>query len=437
MKNIILLLILLSFGLTEVRAEKYDLEKFLDLVKENSKDLQLARKDLDMAKAIKKEAWATALPKIAVQGNYNRNFLKNILYIGMTDPDTDEMTTQEFQISFNNEYRFNIALQQTLFSFQVGNALTAAKQFQKLTGYAFDAQRTGILTFAKKGFYQALLLKKVLDVSKAAEKSALENYNNIKDKYNTGLVSELELLQAEMRWKNQIPAVTEAERNYQLLIENMKNFAGLKSEDDLEFSGSLETYPQKPGRLKATEIFTLRPDYNALLWEKNLRTTDVKSQFSNYLPTLEASAVYAFSSVSDKWKLENQNKNFVLGLTLNIPIYTGGYTGAQLQKSQIELDKTKIELLQTREKIANELENIYLRLDEAEERINSARSAIETSRKAYSIAESSAENGLITQLDLRDTRVYLDQAALNYYLAVFDYLNAYFDWQQATGQKQN
>jgi len=60
---------------------------------------------------------------------------------------------------------------------------------------------------------------------------------------------------------------------------------------------------------------------------------------------------------------------------------------------------------------------------------------IETSRKAYSIAESSAENGLITQLDLRDTRVYLDQAALNYYMAVFDYLNAYFDWQQAAGQK--
>ena len=436
MKNLLIILILVCFGLTEVRAESYSLEQFLALVKENSKDLQLARKDLDMAAAIKKEAWATALPKVFAKGDYIRNLKENVLFIGMPDPDTDEMTTQKFQVSFKNDVRFNIALQQPLFSFKIGDALTAAKQYEKLSGYVFDAQNLGILTFAKKGFYQALLLKKLVEVSKASEKSALDNFTNIKDKFDNGLVSELELLQAEMRWKNQVPVVTESERNYKLLLENLKNFAGLNPEEELSFSGSLDTYPAKPERMKASDVFKLRPDYNALLWEKNLRGTDVKSQYSEYLPTLDGSFVYSFSSISDEWDLANRNENYMLGLSLNIPIYTGGYTGAQLQKAKIGLDKSKIKLMQARENISNELDNIYLRLDEAEQRIISARSTIETSRKAYSIAETSAENGLITQLDLRDTRVYLDQAELNYYMAVFDYLNAYFDWEQASGQKE-
>ena len=428
MKKIIFIF-LAVFIVSQVKAQSHDLQSFLALVEKNSKDLQIARKELDMAQAIKKEAWATALPKIFAQGDYKRNVLENYLYV-----DFPGMGKQKFKISRNNEFRFNTVLQQTLFSFKVGDALTAAKQYQKLSGYVYDAQHQGIVTFAKKGFYQALLLKKVLQVTQAALQSAQENYQNIKDKYDNGLVSELELLQAEMRWKNQIPTVTEAQKNYRLLMENLKNFAGLKPEEKLEFSGSLETYPPKPERIKASEVFGKRPDYNALLWEKNLRTTDVKSQFSNYLPTLDGSAIFAFSSISDHWKLEDKNKNFILGLTLSIPIYSGGYTGAQLQKARINLDKTKIKLLQTREKINNELDNIYLRLDEAEQRIASARSTIETAKKAYDIAQTSADNGLITQLDLRDTRVYLDQATLNYYLAVFDYLNAYFDWEQATGK---
>ena len=426
-KNILTLLII--FFAAQVGAQTHDLQSFLALVEKNSKDLQIARKDLDMARAIKKEAWATALPKIFAQGDYKRNLLENYLYV-----DFPGMGKQKFKISRNNEYRFNTVLQQTLFSFKVGDALTAAKQYQKLSGYVFEAQHQGVLSFAKKGFYQALLLKKVLQVSRSSLQSAKDNYKNIKDKYDNGLVSELELMQAEMRWKNQIPAVTEAEKNYRLLMENLKNFAGLKSDETLEFMGSLETYPPKPQRIKTAEALVLRPDYNALLWEKNLRKTDVKSQYSNYLPSLEGSAVFAFSSISDEWKLEDQNKNFILGLTLSIPIYTGGYTGAQVQKARINLDKTKIKIQQTREKIQVELESIYLRLDEAEQRIASTRSTLETAKKAYAIAQSSADDGLITQLDLRDTRVYLDQATLGYYFAVFDYLNAYFDWERAAGK---
>ncbi len=40
---------------------------------------------------------------------------------------------------------------------------------------------------------------------------------------------------------------------------------------------------------------------------------------------------------------------------------------------------------------------------------------------------------LATQLELKDVRVAFDQAQLNFYSSVYDYLAAYFDWELANG----
>lgn len=413
-------------------AETYDLESFLNLVKTNSKDLQLAQKELDMAKAIKKEAWATALPKLFAQGNYKRNILENFLYVDF--PDEEGGTSkQKFKITRNNEYLFTANLNQTLFSFKVGNALTAAKQYEKMTQQVYEASRQGILAFSKKGFYQGLLLKKFWEVQQSSEQSAKDNYENIKKKFENGLVSEFQLLQAEVRWKNEIPKTLEAKRNYELLLANLKNFAGFDANLPFDLQGSLEIFPAKPERLEFNNILLRRPDFNAMLWEKELRNTNVSASFAEYYPYLSGDFIYYFSSISDYWRLENRNNNLIASLTLSIPLYTGGYTGAQVQKARVDLDKVHIRIEQTKEKIFNDLNNIYLRLDEAGQRILSAKETLKSAEKGFKIAEVSVESGVITQLELKDARIFFDQAMLNYYAAVYDYLDAYFDWEVAVG----
>ena len=66
-------------------AEKLTLDRFLSLVKQHNKNIQLAGKSLETAKAMKKEAWATALPKLNAQATYNRNLLTNYIYINFPD----------------------------------------------------------------------------------------------------------------------------------------------------------------------------------------------------------------------------------------------------------------------------------------------------------------------------------------------------------------
>ncbi len=414
-----------------------DLDSFLKLVEKNNKDLQLAKKELEMAGARKKEAYAFALPKIFAQGTYKRNFKEHYLYMDMGDdlpPELSFMSFDKMKINRNNEFGMSAVVDQTLFNFKVGTAIIAARQYADLTDYIFRTTRSNIIKFAKQGFYQALLLKKVWEVNVSAEKNAHDNYINMEKKYQNGVVSEFQLLQAKVRWQNMIPKVTESKRNYDLILLNLKNIAGIPTDSLFTPEGSLEQFPPLPQFPAFNEILFNRPDINALKMEKKLRSTNVKANFADYLPNLSGQLIFAYSSFSDEWKMENENKDIILGLTLNVPLWTGGYTGAQVQKAKIERDKTTIKISKTEESVYKEVENIKLRLREAYKRIEAADVTRHTAKKAFIIAQTAADNGLATQLELKDARTLADQAELGYYAAVLDYLMAYFDYEYAVGK---
>ena len=439
MKKTIPLLISLILLLTPViRAEEYNLEQFLNLVEQHSKDLKLAKKDVSIAGAEKNLATSGALPHISANAGYNRNLSEMYMYFDMgalSGEDGGGMS--KIPATRNNEYSANVALGQTIFSGTVFNAIKAAKQYQKLTNYIYDASYQEIMTFAKKAFHQTLLLKVVWAVSQASEHNAQENYLNVKQAYENGLASEFDLLQAEVRYKDYVPRTTEAERNYNIALINLKNLAGIPVETSMELSGSLDEYPDLPDMATMETILNRRPDFNALLWEEKLRNTNVSAEKSAYLPTVTGSLVYTYSAQSDEWKLEEENDGFILGLNLSLPIFTGGANRAKVQKAKIELDKTRIQIDKSKEDIERELESIRLRLDEAHNRIASAEATLKTAQKAFGIAEATTKAGLTTQLELKDSRVMLDQATTGYYSAVYEYLDAFFDWEKAVGAVNN
>ena len=431
--RIILLFFTTLFLIQTVSAKDFDLETILQLAKENNKEIKLARSERKVAAANLKDAISTALPQVNIDVGYNRNFLENIFYFTVTDS-SGRPRTQSFKASFRNEYQLNATLNQTIYGFgKVGNAIKAAKIFKNYSQYQYEDQWQKIITRVKKAFYQALLQKKVWEVARQSENSALENYRNMKTKFESGVISEFDLLQAEVRWENSIPETMQARKFYKLAINNLKALVDVPLREQMNLVGSLENFPELPDTLNYREIFSHRPDYNALLLEKQLREKRVAIERSNYLPTLLGNLTYTYGARSDAFRLENDNDNIILGLSLRIPLFTGGHTGAQVQKAKIDMEKVRTRINMANDNIRINLQNIMLRMKEARQRIIAAEKSVGTARRAFEIARSRVEFGLATQLELKDSRVFLDRAQLNYYTAIYDYLDARFDWDLATG----
>lgn len=433
-KTILLSISLILLSALSLGAKEYTLTEYLDLVERNSKELKLARQDLEIADATKAEAVSGALPHVSAQAGYTRNLSDMYMYMDMGALTDDESAgTSKFPITRNNEFSAYVTASQTLFSGAVYNAVRAARQYRKLSDFVYDASYQEIITSAKKAFHQALLLRVVLEVTQASQQNAYENYQDVSKAFDNGLASQFGLLQAEVRYKEMIPQTTEAERNYSIALINLKNLAGIPLEEEIGLAGNLDAYPDLPTMKPLDAVLESRPDFNALLWEEKLRATNVSAEKSAFLPTLTGSLSYVFSSQSDRWRFDEKNDNYTLGLTLSVPIFTGGATKAKVQKARIELDRTRISIDRARDMIELEQENIRLRLEEAYNRIASAKAALTAAQKAFDIAEATSKVGLSTQLELKDSRTMLDLATTGYYSAVYEYLDAYFDYEKSMG----
>lgn len=172
-----------------------------------------------------------------------------------------------------------------------------------------------------------------------------------------------------------------------------------------------------------------------MMWEKKLRETNLGAQKASFLPTLTGTLAHTYTAQSDKFRLEQENNLTFAGVNLSLPIFLGGYRTAQMKKARIEVEKTRLRIEQTMENIYNEIANNKLRLKETRQRIESAKTVLNVAEKAFKIAENTTRSGLTTQLELKDARVGFDQATLNYYAAIYDYLEAFFNWELATGQR--
>ena len=434
MNKRLLISILLLLFTQSFMAQKHDINKFLELVEKNNKDILIAMKDLDIADAQDAMARSGAYPYISASAGYNRNLKEAYMFFNARDlnPEAPDVTSK-FAINYKNEFSAGAVLNQQIFNWSVFNAIQAAEQYEKLTDYAYDATRKGVINGSKKAFYQTLLLKEIWEVNKDSEKNAHENYLDLKKKFDTGLVSELDLLQAEVRWQNYIPELTKSERNYNLALNSLKTLAGLKYDEPFEIVGELQVAPEKPTKVEMADVLNNRSDYNAILWEMKLRESNVDVEWSGHMPSLSASLVYQYSSMSDEFKFERENNYLIAGLSLQIPIFSGGLTSAKVQQAQIEVDQTNLKMEKFENEIFTEISNLELKLQEAEKRIASAESTLKTAKKAFEISEITFENGLATQLQLKDARLGYDQAKLNYYSAQYEYLEAYFDWELAVG----
>ncbi len=437
MKNKIITLLSLCLISGTLQAETYNLNQYLELVQNHSKQLKLAQEDKELANIQKKEAVASALPMIGLNSGYTRNLTDYYMYFDMSALQPGATGVVKAPVKRDNEFSASVGLEQTLFSPTVGSALKAANQYKNLTDHVYKASEQAIENGAKKLFYQCLLLEKVWDVTKATEKNALENYENMKLRFENGQISKLDLLQAETRWRSAVPETQKAERNVNMVLNTFKNMAGLTPDENIELNGSFNTIPQLPEEIQLETVLEKRPDFNALLWEQKLRKTAVGAAKGSFLPTIKGNVAYAYSAQSNEFELDEENKLWMAGVTLSLPIFTGGYRVAQVQKNQVELNKTKLRIDQTQEDIYKELVDVHLRLKEAHNRIESAKATKHVAEKAFEISETTTKNGLTTQLELKDARLMFDQATLNYYAATYDYLAAWFDWQLATGHSDN
>lgn len=436
--NIALITAMIFCAASPAFSKQYSMDEYLGLVKENNKDLMLAASSLKSAGEQEKLARSQALPTVGLSSSLYRNFIdveQNAAVASQAGG--GPLIYKKVDVNKDYDFSFGLGLSQQLFNMNVFNAIKASKEYKQMSKSVYDAQSDAIITAAKKVFFQCYLLEKLYNIRKETEERSYDHYMLMKQKYDTGVVSNLALLNSEVDYKMAVPETTNAKMNLELCLINLKHLAGIPEDEEVSVIGDFTVYPDIPETLSMQDVLEERSDYMALMREKSLRDLNIKATRAGHYPTLSLDAAYGYSNSDDKLQKAFHNDNYVqvfkVGLKLELPIFTGGALLAKDHQVKIESEQTEIRLQQKREDIIVELRQIYLTLQREFENIATAESTIGSAQEAYNIAQVAFDNGVMTQLELRDTRLNLESAELRHLTAVYNYLSAYFDWQKATG----
>ena len=420
MKHTAAVLTLLLAGIlgsaVPLHAESYTLDQYLRQVEKNAKELLLARQDIDQAELGVRQAKSALFPSVFAQAGYTRNFLE---------------LPQPYP---SNEYFAGVSASQALLNLKAYHALKFGEEYTALQRTVYEETLRSILTSAKKLYYQAVLLRENLIVKQASENGDYATYQNVKRKYEAGVIQELEVLRAEVVWRTKIAETAQARKNLAVLLLGMKSLAGIPRDEEFVPTDTFTRVPPLPPEADPAKVLAARSDYELLLRQKRMAEITIDLARADYYPTVSAELTYGYTSMSDGFRLGGGTDVLQLGVRISLPVYTGGArnTGMDIERSSLE--KKRIEIAAMQDRILTETRQIFLSLVEAKDRIDTAGAVLQTAERAYALALLSQQNGLITQLELNESAVQLEGARLGLNAAVYDYLSSYFDWEKATGE---
>jgi len=437
-KTAFVVLAFLLLGAAWSAAEELGLKDYLARVDERSKDIILARKDVTAALLDVKAAWSNLLPNVYAQAGYGRNFLDvkqdYPVAVDTSGGGVQPLIYRKVDVNRNNDFSAGLVMSQNLFNLKAIYALRFGEEYSGLTRDVLEETTRSVRNAAKKLYYQAVLLGEVAKVKEASEKSDREIYLDVKRKFEAGAADELDMLRAEVSWKSKIAETSQARKNRDVVLLGLKLLAGIPPETRVALTDGFASVPDLPPQAALAGVLSSRSDYGILLRQK--RMTEIAKDLSraDYYPVVTGTLTYGYQASSDSFRPAEDKVQIVqLGVKIALPVYTGGAIEANLEKEDVRIEKAGLELKKKEDEVVTELSQLSLALREARDRIDSAKAVVETAERAFSVAKTALDNGLITQLELNESSVQLEGARLQYNLAVFDYLSAFFDWEKATG----
>ncbi len=450
----ILLFLFFSIGFGQVTS--LTLDEAISIALKNSREVQMARLEVDRADAAVSEAFGYALPSLDVSANFS-HFLQKPK---MAFPDFQAMLTnatygvlfQEGVIPYDaskfmpmqtklqtfaqeNSYQAQAQVTQILFNSAVLRGIGASQIYLNLSKENLKSTVSKTTLDVKKAYYGVLLARDILKITKSRFANANEHLKTIRSMRAQGLISEYDQMQAEVQVENIRPVILQLENVLQNATNGLKILLNLDQNKSIQVMGEM-TYAEEPLPTEAELV------HQALRSNLTLSTLKIKRQLDDelaaidrggYWPTLAAFGNYTYAGSGEGWDFQNYSSSMV-GLSFSINLFQGGRTAQKVEQDEIAGRKTDQQISLLSDATQNGIKSRLNDLKRVKSIITLMQRNIDLAQRAYEIARDRYKQGLGSELELKDADVALGQAKTNYTNAVHDYLIAKAELDNLVGR---
>ena len=441
------------------------IEEAVRIAMESNRDLIAARLALAEADERVSEAWGNVYPSVDLNASYTRNVSPTVNFLPAAIFDTAAGPDDYIAVQFgaDNQWSSTVALEQPLFRPGLFIAVGAAGRYGDLQEEVVRGAGQGVVTRVRVAYYDALLAQEQHRLIENSVRRVRESLEETRALARAGLSSDYDVLRLEVELANLEPnllrsenAVVQARRRLAVQLDIADHEAvrvqGSLADMDLEnpaanspsnreilaFTGmDRENLEDQAEALTLTQ--ELRSDLRQLRLTESLRQTEVRLEQMEYLPNVTLFGNYIISAQ------DNGAPNFfargdgqraysrLVGLRVSIPIFQGFRRDARIDQKRALLRQAETQTSQATDAAEAEVKNLLDLVTEAAARARGQRLAVRQAERGFEIASAQYREGVGSQLELTDAEVALRQSEFNYAQAVYDYLVARAQLDQATG----
>lgn len=365
-KTILLIIgILSSIYINAQESFSLSLEQAINYALKNSYSSINATRDIDAAKLKKWETTTMGLPQISATIDY-QNWIKQ--QVSLIPAEFFGGNAGEFaEVAFGTKHNMNATatLNQLIFdgSYLVG--LQSAKTYLKISENAKEKTELGLREAVINAYGNVLLSEESVKILEKNIATLQKNINETTEIYKNGLIEEESVEQLQ---------ITLASLKSQLSkTNNLKNIAykmlnitlGTDINTSLILTDSLNKLAEDNLNLELLSAnLTLENHIDFKIAKNNERANElfVKLEQSRALPSLSSFVNLGYVGFGQNFDFTKKEQKWfdssLLGVSLNIPIFSSLARSSRTQQAKIELEKAKTILTETEQKLRLQLESV-------------------------------------------------------------------------------
>lgn len=435
---------------------KLTLDECLRIALNESPTVKVADMEVERYDYSKIETLSNLLPQVSFAGNYSRTLKKQVMYMNMDlgsfgggglpggstggttgDETGDDSSTPAsragkndggnkngIKVGLDNSFQLGFQASVPLIAPQLWASLKLSDSQILAAVEQARASRLNLVNQVKNAYYALMLATESRGVLQESYDMAAFTHDLYVKMQDAGTASEFDVLRTSVAMKNIEPQILQADiaikqARLQLLI-----LMGINPDTQLQVAESLASYQDT----MFAEALAMDGDYtnNTQLVLNDIQTQQLhqalKVQKAAIYPTLAASANYMFTSMSNgaPWKNFKWTPYSTLGLSLSLPLFTGGARYSRIRQAEVQIDEMRWQRENLERSVAMQVDlakdNIKLNI----EQITSCDENVGQAERAHNIMEQSFKIGAASYLDLRDSELALTQTRLAYYQAIYN-----------------
>lgn len=335
-----------------------------------------------------------------------------------------------------NSDRYSLTLSQSLYN---KSAWENWKKFQSLTkqteAQSEEAQSEATVDLTQR-YFAALAADDELELIRAELKITQQNLDRVNALFAKQMAKITDQLELQTRVDILLAQEVEAKNQVRLSRAALSEIVGRPVEERLSrVRNDVALQVSQQSLEDWVQAATVQnPQVKAAESALAAAEAALRGGKGGYYPTVNLSLSAQQTDEGYNNSLAPRTDSYVAGVSVQLPIYSGGSTSARVRGLYQDQLTTEQQLISTKRQVVKETTNAYLTADSSIEKINASRNALESAQKSRLAAEKAFTYGVVSAVDVLNATQNEFKTRRDLLRAQYDFITNLFVLNRWAGQ---